>query len=67
MVFHCLRASIYSSFKLFQHHEVVLLLAASIMMFSFAHVTTLKVDTAANNINWVGYKVTGKHRHCETF
>jgi polyisoprenoid-binding protein YceI len=37
------------------------LLLSSIVLFSFTHVDTLKVNTAESNIAWVGYKVTGQH------
>jgi polyisoprenoid-binding protein YceI len=37
------------------------LLLSSVVLFSFAHVTTLKVNTSESNIVWTGYKVTGQH------
>jgi polyisoprenoid-binding protein YceI len=37
------------------------LILSSLVLFSFAHIDTLKVNTAESNIAWVGYKVTGQH------
>jgi polyisoprenoid-binding protein YceI len=41
--------------------KVLSLLLCSFVLFSFAHVDTLRVDTAASSIAWTGYKVTGQH------
>lgn len=38
-----------------------MLAALALVAFSFTHVASLKVDTAASNIAWTGEKVTGKH------
>lgn len=41
--------------------KVFALLLSSIVLFSFAHIDTLQVNTAESAIGWVGYKVTGQH------
>lgn len=41
--------------------KVIMLAALALVAFSFTHVASLKVDTAASNIAWTGEKVTGKH------
>lgn len=41
--------------------KVIMLAALALVAFSFTHVSSLKVDTAASNIAWTGEKVTGKH------
>jgi polyisoprenoid-binding protein YceI len=41
--------------------KLLTFLFASLVLFSFAHIDTLKVNTTESNIAWVGYKVTGQH------
>ncbi len=36
-------------------------LFSSLVLVSFAHLETFKVNTSESNIAWVGYKVTGQH------